>query len=422
MTVIVSNVGWQYFKKGIYAERTIENMRQIVRWHRNNPAVILWEPIPNESEVDFSEQKALCDVVHEEYPYSACYTASDWGPSDVAYKDYDPKMLGKGLEKYGLVKPSDDKPRPKWIREYGDAPDNYIDQNAAWRAPRGWGDFAMLQAVERMIGRFDKTRGTYTEVYNNQTICGYGVWPGIEHNRGYHMNPCWGGYFDLFRIPKFTYYFMKSQCEPERVGDIVFIANYWTESSPGDITVYSNADRIRLYHDDTFIAEQFPDDVPVRHPPFTFKDVRRNFKDRDRSCIRAEAIRNGVVVACTSVQSPGVGAKLALEADFGGEKFLANGADIIRVLCKVLDQEGNLVPMAADRHLILFEVEGEGKIVGDAAIGANPVYPEGGIAVVFIQATQQAGEIRVKARQAYPQKGCGLKSGEVTFYSQAAEA
>ncbi len=38
------------------------------------------------------------------------------------------------------------------MREYGDAPDNWTDQNCAWRIPRGFGDTAMLKAVERMLG------------------------------------------------------------------------------------------------------------------------------------------------------------------------------------------------------------------------------------------------------------------------------
>lgn len=409
MTVIVSNVGWQFYKKGEFAEQTLQNMRDIVRWHRNNPSVILWEPVLNESEISFDEQRALCDAVHEEYPYAPCYTASDWGPSDVAYKDYDPKMLGKGLEKYGLVKPDNDEIKPKWIREYGDAPDNFVDQNAAWRTPRGWGDYAMLQAVERMIGRFDKTEGTYAEVYNNHSICGYGTWPGIEHNRGYHMNPCWGGYFDLFRIPKFAYYFMKSQCEPDIVGEVLFIANYWTENSPGDVTVYSNADEVRLYHNDELVGGQKPDDAAVKHPPFAFKDVRRKYKDRDRSCLVAEAIRDGEVVKRVKVMSPGVAKNLSLEADFCGIPLVADGADIVCVYCKVLDAEGNVVPVTADRHEILFKIEGEGKIIGNSEIGANPICPEGGIASVLIQSTKIAGKITLTAEPLRKQNGCGIE-------------
>lgn len=418
MTMIVSNIGWQFFEDGIFAERALQNMRDIIRWQRNHPCIILWEPILNESEISYEMQKKMHDIVHEEYPYLPCYTASDWGPTDVAYKEYDPGMLGQGLEKYGLVEQKETDPKPMWIREYGDVPDNYFDQNASWRTPRGWGDYAMLQAVERMLGRFDTTEGTYTKVYNNKEICGYGVWPAMEHNRGYHMNPCWGGYFDLFRIPKFSYHFMRSQIDPEKGGDYIFIANNWTETSPGDITVYSNAEKVRLYHDDVLVGEQEPDDAEVAHPPFTFKDVRRKFKGRDRSVLRAEAIRGDRVVEEMRVVSPGVPKRLELEADFMGIPMVADGADIVCVYCKVVDEEGNVVPLAADNHPIQFEIEGEGTIIGDDKIGANPIRPEGGIAAVLVQATQRPGSIKVTARMLWPQvEQVAVKNGEITFES-----
>ncbi len=397
MTLTVSNVGWQFMKDGIFTERMIQNMRDIVRWQRNNPCILLWEPILNESKISFEMQKRLNDVVKEEYPYKPCYTASDYGPTDVAYRDYDPGMLGTDREEYGLID-YDNSDCPRWVREYGDAPDNFYDQNAAWRIPRGWGDYPMVLSVERMIGRFDKTEGTYTKVYNRKDLCGYGVWPGIEHNRGYHINPCWGGYFDLFRIPKFSCWFMKSQLDADLHGDVLFIANYWSEVSPGDITVYSNADKVRLYHDDLLVAEQLPDDVEVKHPPFTFKDVRKNFKDRERSVLRAEAIRNGKVVKTVEVKSPGVPIKLMLEADLMNIPLKADGADIVCIHCYVSDEDGTVVPWQGDNHPILFEVSGEGEIIGDSTIGANPVRAEGGIASILVKSTQKPGNITVTAK------------------------
>lgn len=418
MTLVVSNVGWQFFQEGVFAERACQNLRDIIRWQRNNPCIILWEPILNESEISYENQKRFHDIVHEEYPYAPCYTASDWGPTDVAYKEYDPGMLGQGLEKYGLVEQGSTEPKPMWIREYGDAPDNYFDQNASWRTPRGWGDYAMLQSVERMLGRFDTTEGTYTKVYNNKEICGYGIWPGIEHNRGYHLNPCWGGYYDLFRLPKFSHYFMRSQVDHEIGGDCIFIANYWTETSPGDITVYSNAQKVRLYHDDVLVGEQEPDAVAVNHPPFTFREVRRRFKGRERSVLRAEAICDGRVVKEATVMSPGVPKRLKLEADFMGIPLVADGADIVCIYCRVLDEEGNTVPLAADNHPIQFEAEGEGEIIGDHTIGANPVKPEGGIAAVLIKSTQKPGNIWIKAKMLWPQiEGVGIKEGELLIQS-----
>lgn len=421
MTIVVNNPGWQFCKPGLFLERAVRNMRDIIRWQRNNPAVLFWEPVLNESEMSFEIQKAFHNVVHEEFPYSPCYTASDYGPTDIAYCEYDPGMLGNGMEKYGLIERDDKLPRPMWVREYGDNPDNFCDQNAVWRAPRGWGDFPMTESVRRMLHIFDsftEKNNQYIDVVNNKRLCGYGVWPGISHNRGYHINPCWGGHLDLFRIPKFSYYFMQSQQDRETAGDILYIASWWTEMSPPDVTVYSNAERVRLYLDDTFIGEQEPDNIGVKHPPFTFEGVKRKYKGRARSTLRAEAVVGGKIVAEKSIKAPGIATRLMLEADYEGISLKADGADIIAVRCRMLDNDGTTVPLSCDNHPIKFTVSGEGSIIGDSGIGANPVCAEAGIATVLIRSTTRPGDIRITAEMLWKQNmWASIKPAELVICS-----
>ena len=367
MTLVVSNPGWQFCQEGIFLERAKHNMRQIVRWQRNNPSIILWEPILNESKMNYEIQLGFHEVVHEEYPYDDCYTASDYGPTDVSYHDYVPGMIG--YEDYGFIEKRDPTPTPVWTREYGDDPDNFTDQNTVWRMPRAFGDAPMVDAVNRMLKRYQSSEGTtvqYIDVYNNKKRCGYGVWPGISHNRGYHMNPCYGGHLDMFRIPKFSYYFMQSQQNREIAGDILFIASWWSDVSPDDVTVYSNADEVELWCDGVLVARQKPDSVAVKHPPFTFERVRRDFKQRpypERSELVARAFVGTEQVAEQRIIAPGVPKRLALEADLMDIPLVADGADIVALRCRMTDLKGNTVPIMGDRHPILFEIEGEGSIV-----------------------------------------------------------
>lgn len=44
MTVIACNPGWQFCSTGLFLERAVQNMRDIVRWQRNNPAVCFGNP------------------------------------------------------------------------------------------------------------------------------------------------------------------------------------------------------------------------------------------------------------------------------------------------------------------------------------------------------------------------------------------
>lgn len=424
MTVIVSNPGWQFCRPGIFLERAEQNMRDIVRWQRNNPCVLIWEPILNESEMSYDTRLGLHNIVHEEYPYGSCYTASDYGVTDILYCDYDPNMLGEGLEKYGFIGQKTPEMLPRWVREYGDAPDNFNDQNSIWRCLRSWGDGAMTSVIDRMLDRYypkDKNPVSkqYVDMYNNKRLCGYGVWPGIAHNRGYHINPCWGGHFDLFRMPKFSAYFMQTQLDRETAGDLLYLGTWWTESSPDDVMVFSNAEYVELYWNDELAAAQKPDDVPVKHPPFTFKDFRKNHRIRFASKLTAKAYVGGKFVAERTVTSPGIARRLKLEADSMGVDLIADGSDIIAIRCHMIDAKGNIVPQTCDVHPILFEVSGEGEIIGDSSVGANPICAEAGTATVLVRSTQKAGEIHIRARLLWEQHMPGaIKPDEIVITSR----
>ncbi|QUI20951.1 hypothetical protein HZI73_00960 [Vallitalea pronyensis] len=415
--LIISSPGWQYYEEGIFVDRVKKNLRDMVRWLRNHPSIILWEPALNETPMPEDFQQNLHHIVHEELPYGPCYTGSDNGFSDVVYQDFDPDMLGPKSDHYDpdtylAMKKRFDKPR--WVREYGDCPDNFVDQNCAWRVPRSWGEDAMLKQVRRMIwdkntwmsDYWDSNRkwmSNYRDMMNNDTLCGFGMWPGMEHNRGYHINPCWGGFLDLQRIPKYSFYFFKSQRNPHELldgidsGPMIYIANYWTDVSPDDITVYSNCEKVRLYHNDTFIEEREPDNVPINHPPFTFPN--NFYYGRKRSEIKVEGLIQDKIVAVDHRFTPGVPRTLHLEADTMGLNLRADGSDLLFIRCDVHDDRQSITPLTLDAHEITFSVEGPATIVGDTI-----KRPELGQTGVLIQSTTEPGIIHIKAELLHPQK------------------
>ena len=64
------------------------------------------------------------------------------------------------------------------------------------------------------------------------------------------------------------------------------------------------------------------------------------------------------------------------------------------VVAEVTDDNGNVKRLAKEN--ILFSVEGEGTIIGDAHIGANPRAVEFGSAPVLIRSTKTPGKITVQ--------------------------
>ena len=185
-----------------------------------------------------------------------------------------------------------------------------------------------------------------------------------------------------------------------------------TQFSDPDVVVFSNCDSVRLslYNG----AKTWT--LPVRHSekgmpsdPVVFKNVWDFWEARDHSYTQkdwqsvnmvAEGIINGEVVATERKMPSRRSTKLRLTADWQGKPLVADGSDFIVVVAEVTDDNGNVKRLAKDN--IVFEVEGEGEIIGDATNGANPRAVEWGSAPVLIRSTRTAGPIKIKARVQYP--------------------
>ena len=264
---------------------------------------------------------------------------------------------------------------------------------------------------------------------DGRRLCGACLWAGIDYQRGYHHQPFYGAPLDLFRLPKFDYYLFASQRPPDvhvpglDDGPIVFIANFATFLSPTTVTVFSNCEQVRLLRDGQVIGVQRPDaGHRIAHPPFTFEvgPLARQRTTMYMSCagagseeppveLRAQGLIGGKVVATHVVRPPGAPAKLVLEADLCGRPMLAGGSDWVRVYARVCDARGTLCPYADD--MITFTALGDGEVIGDAVIGANPVRAEAGIACALVRSAARAGKIVVTA------SSFGLATAELTLES-----
>ena len=268
-------------------------------------------------------------------------------------------------------------------------------------------------------------------------ISGFGLWAGIDTQRGYHHNPFLGGLLDAFRVPKFSYYLFASQRPPDvhvpglEDGPMVFIASYWDQFSTDDVTVFTNCEKVRLFQDGKAVGEQGPSgSSALAHPPVAFPGLKfsmgryeesKQFENGERATrkwvpgeLRAEGLIGGKVVATHVVRTAGVQTELSLALDEEGRPLVADGSDFIVAHVSVRDARGTLVPLADD--WVQFEVAGEGTIIGDAAIGANPMRAEAGIASVLIGSTRRPGKITLTAR------AFGLKPATLTFESRPGKA
>ena len=124
--------------------------------------------------------------------------------------------------------------------------------------------------------------------------------------------------------------------------------------------------------------------------------------------MKAEGIIDGKVV-CTTTRMPSRrSTKLRLRLDqpaqgigaLNDKPLVADGSDFVVVVCEVTDDSGHVRRLAKEN--VVFSIEGEGEIIGDASINANPRAVEWGSAPVLIRSTRQAGKIKVHAEVQFP--------------------
>ena len=217
---------------------------------------------------------------------------------------------------------------------------------------------------------------------------------------------------DVFRQPKYSYELFKAQRSPEKsdliaeTGPMVYIAHEMTPFSPKDVTVYSNCDEVRLtmFQDGKqYLYKKEIREEGMPSPIITFKDVFDVMDDKNLSrkkrqsevYMLAEGIIDGKVVATHKVTPARRPTKLILWADNEGMNLEANGSDMVTVVAAIADDKGNIKRL--NNYSIRFEIEGEGTLVDDESILANPRPVQWGTAPILVKSTTRPGKIRIKA-------------------------
>lgn len=410
--VIVNTPGWQFWNEApIFEQRVYRDIRNMVRRDRNRPSVWLWEPILNETWYPADFAKNTRDIVYEEYPYPYCYTGCD---SEAKGHEYFPVLFTHPLNGDGGAFSTDvmKDSITYFTREWGDNVDDWSSHNSPSRVARNWGETPMLiQAKHYASPTYKYT--SYDALYKTpRHHIGGALWHSFDHQRGYHPDPFYGGLMDVFRQPKYSYYMFKSQRSPEvrntiaETGPMVYIAHEMTPFSSKDVTVYSNCEEVRLTFNKggkTHSYQKQKDRKGLPSPIILFPDVYDFMVDKALSrqgkqeevYLLAEGLIGGKVVATHKVRPARRAEKILLWLDNEGVQLEANGSDFVTVVAGVADKNGSIKRL--NNYYINFQISGEGRILGDASILANPAPVRWGTAPILVQSTLKAGKIKVTA-------------------------
>ncbi|QHI39266.1 Beta-galactosidase [Kordia antarctica] len=379
-------MGWQYYNDtDNFRNYCYNSATNLVRRDRNHPCVLGWEVSLNETKtmpIYFMEE--LHTIAHAEYPGENVYSA---GWKDDVYDIY------LEARQHRILRPHPYKEKPITVSEYGDW--EYYSKNAGLnqdklpndlrlelssRQARGFGEKAMLNQAYNV-----------QEAHNdnlNMRAFSDSYWVMYDYNRGYHDNIERSGLMDIFRLPKFAYYFYQSQRDIDDAA-ILELATYWNEKSPTDITVYSNTDEVELYLNDELIGKQQPDSGAntenLKHPPFTFK--LNTFK---AGTLKAIGFVDGKKVAEDTVITPQKPTELKVWLDESDKVPTAGQNDVLFLYVAAIDANGTVHPDFSET--ITWNINGNVKVMNVGAIKA-----EAGIATAVIQIGNTKETIQVAA-------------------------
>lgn len=183
--------------------------------------------------------------------------------------------------------------------------------------------------------------------------------------------------WDAFRLPKPNFYWYQSELTSI---PMVHIPDKRAQNSEF-VQIFTNTDEIELFHDGK---------THGRYKP-TYDETNQYLKSPSilvpfkwpSGTLVAKGYIDNEVVAEHQRTIAGKAVMLDLKFDTTGYDFVADGSSIVMAYARVLDKDGNV--LSGDTPPVEFSITGDGQIVGDASIDANPVVWRNGVAPVLIR-------------------------------------
>jgi beta-galactosidase len=266
--------------------------------------------------------------------------------------------------------------------------------------------------VETNINReYDLARKHWEQVnaaYQRADNSGLAVWCMYDYNTFHNTDEqgmTWHGVCDLFRLPKFSYWWYTSELTTNPMAYVVRI-------DATRAAVFSNCEQVRLSEDDgngyRRAATHSPDTgfvtnegerikYALHHPPFHF------MVSSNAQALKAEGLVRGKVLATYEWKQFGSPVRLQLEADRSA--ITADGSDLSRIIVTAVDTNGT--PVDTCNALVAFSITGLGQLIGE-----NPTRLRAGKMIILAQSGYVPDTLSIKAESS------GLISAEVSVKTE----
>ena len=264
--------GWQHIGDAEWKEKTCRNTAEMVLQYRNHPSIILWGVRINESLDDdglYLETNRIAHALDGSRQTSGVrYLEKSSLLEDVySYNDFSHTGDNPGVLPKKKVTP--DSAKPYLVSEYN----GHMFPTKPFDAERLRTGHALRHA------------NVLAGYYSHEDIAGGFGWCMTDYNThrdfGSGDRVCYHGVLDMFRNPKTSAFVYASQSDAGSDGEIVADVSSSMEIGEhpagyiGPVYVFTNADSVKLYKNDVFIREFFPDKgqyASMPHPPVVIDD------------------------------------------------------------------------------------------------------------------------------------------------------
>jgi beta-galactosidase len=367
--------GWQHIGDEDWQGISLRDVEAMIVRDRNHPSIVLWGVRINESPDNTAFYTRTNALAHQLDP-----TRQTAGVRNFRHSEFLEDVYTYNDFSNTVLEPDQ---TPHMITEFNGHmfPTKSYDQEER-----------MIEHALRHARIQDKQMGM-SNVAGGIGWCAFDYNTHVEFGSGDRI--CYHGVMDIFRLPKYAGYFYESQIDPTHHVVLRAATVYARgERSVGGIdplVVFSNCDEIEVYIGADLHGryqpdrEQFPS---LPHAPFVIKGIELKWGRLDFENLRLVGFINGDQVAEQEFDHQSLPARLELSAD--DDTLNADGADMTRLVFRIVDKFGNRLPFT--NQVVSFEIDGPATLVGE-----TPFALIGGQAALYVKAGPEAGSVTVRA-------------------------
>ncbi len=380
--------GWQHIGGPDWKDVSYNDVRSMITRDWNHPSIILWGVRINESPDDhdfYVETNRIARELDKTRPTGGvrCHRLSEFLEDVFTVNDFSHSggeiILDTQKSWTGL-----DDQVPYMVTEFNGHmyPTKRFDQE------------------ERLMEHALRHARVQDKAAKSADIHGAIGWCAFDYNTHYEFGSgdriCYHGVMDMFRIPKFAAYVYRSQVSP-KIDPVLEPVTLWArgERNIGGVlplVILTNCDYVEVFIEGQTFGHFYPDRetfAGLEYPPIIIEEIPST-GEWGSTWFDGEFVgyHDGQEILRKNFIKNPIPTQLTIEAD--DLKLCANGQDATRVVFKVLDQAGNLLPYLAD--FLKIELTGAGQIVGPSEVSLI-----GGCIATWIKTTTTPGTITVRA-------------------------